>query len=318
MDQGSNDNEPAKQHKVRRYRRRVRRLAPSTNASEKNPTRCQRILTRSFKVIFYVLLANAIYFMKNSSVLDDLKHLSVNQYQLYLYGRSNYCHEQFDHRNITIALRKRVYGQENVISTIEAAFRQHENITTIALLGSQGVGKSLTLNTIQATFQWHLNVQQYIWSAIDSREKQLKRLLKMLDQLSTCGQNGIFIDDIRAADVGIVVDFHRELMTRCQQHQYKVLVIFVFQEDNKNDREVIQGAIKTDLVKLVQFRRFDSDDVRNCIAMESDRLHLRLTPAEIDETLRNIDTERNGCKMVAAKIALHTLASNSKRTENHG
>lgn len=57
-------------------------------------------------------------------------------------------------------------------------------------------------------------------------------------------------------------------------------------------------------VQLINFRQFHSDDLRNCIAMESERLNITVKPAQIDEILNNIiDPKRSGCKPIAAELA---------------
>lgn len=237
---------------------------------------------------------------KNQDIRDELKHLAMNQFQLYLHGRENYCDEPFEHWHISNVLHRRIIGQEAALGEIDLALKQHENTTAIGLVGTQGVGKTLALHLIQQSFQWHLNIQHYIWSLIESPENQLKHLLNMIDGLTTCGQNGIFFDSIPMRYIDIIDRFNQKLLDYCNENRIKVIVFYVFQTN-----QVIEAnhpVIQIDNIKWIHFRQFNSDDVRNCINMESDRLNITITQEQIDELMTTVNIKRFGCKSIAAKI----------------
>lgn len=250
--------------------------------------------------ISLAIVCLAVILMKNERFRNDLKHLAMNQFQLYLHGRENYCNEPFEHWQISNALHHRIIGQRSALYKINLALQQHESITAMALVGTQGIGKSLTLNIIQKHFQWHLNIQQYVWSLIESPRSQLQNLLKLFDGLTTCGQNGIFVDSVPLTNISIIYEFNQKLLAHAKQKNFKLIVIYVFHTNN-----VIEAnePVQLENVKSINFRQFNSDDIHNCINMECERLKIALTPQQIDELITDIDATRHGCKSVAARIA---------------
>lgn len=197
-------------------------------------------------------------------------------------------------------MHHRIIGQDSTLENIDQALQQHESITALAFVGTQGVGKTLTMNIIQDNFQWHLNIQQYIWSLVQSPENQLKNLLRMLNGLTTCGQNGIFIDSIPMKHINTIDEFNKKLFAYSKENHIKLIVIYTFQTNNPN---VASKPAPIDDVKSIIFRQFDSNDIHNCINMECERLKINLTPTQLNDILADIDAKRHGCKHVAAQIA---------------
>lgn len=283
-------------------RRKIRKLRRLLRPEPKTPKRTYRRL----KIIGIPLVIALLFviLLKNERFREELKRLAMNQFQLYLHGRENYCDETFEHWHVSNALHHRIVGQEDALKEIDSALQQHESITALALVGTQGVGKTLTLNLIQEKFQWHLNIQQYIWSLIESPENQLNSLLKLMNGLTTCGQNGIFIDGIPMKSINIIEEFNQKLLIHSKQNNIKIIVFYVIQISNAIEAN---EPLQLDKVKTIRFRQFDSDDIRNCINMESERLKMGIKPKHIDEILEDIDAKRHGCKLVAAKIARHAI-----------
>lgn len=283
-------------------RRKIRKLRRLLRPEPKTPKRTYRRL----KIIGIPLVIALLFviLLKNERFREELKRLAMNQFQLYLHGRENYCDETFEHWHVSNALHHRIVGQEDALKEIDSALQQHESITALALVGTQGVGKTLTLNLIQEKFQWHLNIQQYIWSLIESPENQLNSLLKLMNGLTTCGQNGIFIDGIPMKSINIIEEFNQKLLFHSKQNNIKIIVFYVIQISNAIEAN---EPLQLDKVKTIRFRQFDSDDIRNCINMESERLKMGIKPKHIDEILEDIDAKRHGCKLVAAKIARHAI-----------
>lgn len=216
-------------------------------------------------------------------------------------GRENYCEEPFEHWHISNKLHHRIVGQDVALDEIDLALQQHTQITALTFSGTQGVGKTLALNLIQEQFQWHLNIQQYIWSLIESPYMQLMQLLKILDGLTKCGQNGLFIDGIPLKSVHIIDEFHQKLITYCNENHIKIIVIYVIQIRVASDANSLVHLINN--VQIINFRQLNSDDLRNCINMESERLNITIKPKQIEKMLNEIDPKRNGCKLIAAKLA---------------
>lgn len=284
-------------------RKRIRRLVPKTVVRQSKST--VQSIWFGMKIILMLTLSVAVLTtMQYGNIIEELRHLSLNQYHLYAHGRSNYCHERFDHINITRELRHRIGGQDSVINAIESSFERHQNHTAIALIGSQGVGKTLTLNVIDKEFQWRSNVHRYIWSSIESQQSQLKRLIDMLTKLSSCGQNAILIDNVLELDLQIIVAFQQILETYVQQHQVKVFIFVVIQSNTSN--AIDENSLQMANISSIRYRQFDSTDLRRCILIECERLNVKLSQSEIDEILQSIDAHQTGCKTVLAKISRYT------------
>lgn len=282
--------------KLRRLRKPVESIPPET--SQKKAIFCL-LLILIIVIPFFII-------SKKPHVMKELKNLALNQYQLYSHGQISYCTENFKSENITNELSTRIIGQEIALSEIKHSFQQHENITALAIVGTQGVGKTLTLNIIQNKFQWYSNVQQYLWSSIHSEQSQLKYLFDLMENLSTCGQNGIFIDNIPLKSIPIIKEFNEMLLHNCSKNNIKLIVIYVFHIDYDVERWGLP-AIGIDNVKSINYRQLNSNDLCKCLSIESERLKVSLTPQQIDDISAHINVKRIGCKTVAAKVSRYLL-----------
>lgn len=275
--------------------RKIRRLRKPVELP-KPPKTSSSSVKRFIAVLFLSII---VYFLSsNRYLVNEFKNLALNQYQLYLHGRTDYCKERFDSQRLMKTLRQQILNQDVALNGIETSFLQHDNVTALALLGPQGVGKTMTMNIVQYQFQWHLNIQQYIWTTVDFHNSRANALDELLDNLSTCGQNGIFIDNIPTNGVPVIKRFHAKLLKRCSEQQMKCIVFYVFQFPT--------GPMTTyefDDVKSIKFRAFNTKDVIECLDAESTRLKVELTQEQRDDLLASVDVNRNGCKTVAAKIA---------------
>lgn len=286
-----------------RHRRRLRRLAPGEVPS-KFQSKFHKICRCLKWAQVAVIVVGIIVIQQNTTIRNELHRLSLQQYHSYVYGRSNYCHEPFVSTNITQALHHRLIGQHSVIDAIDTLLRQHENYTAIALIGSQGVGKTLTLNVIETEFQWHSNVWRYIWSNIQSQQHQLKRLTSLLQQFNACGQNALFVDNVLERDLNIITEFHQILTAFVAEHQLKFFVFYVIGTNATDDHN--EHSIRIDNVTSIHYRRFDADDIKQCIAIECKRLDVQLSATEIDDIVQSTDVQQTGCKKISAKISRHT------------
>lgn len=284
-------------------RKRIRRLVQKTVANKSKSIIHKIWFGATISVVLAVSVA-ILFTMQYGNIIEELRNLSLNQYHLYVYGRSNYCQERFAYGNITQALSDRLSGQNKVIRAIESSFERHGNHTAIALIGSQGVGKTLTLNAIEQEFQWPSNVLRYIWSSIESQRSQLKRLTSILTQLSSCGQNAILVDNVLEHDLPIIVEFQQILETYIKQHRLKVFIFYVIQKDTA--KAVDDNPFQLTNITSIYYRRFDATDLVKCISVECERLNVKLSHTEIDEIVQNIDVGQTGCKTVLARISRYT------------
>lgn len=240
-------------------------------------------------------------FFSNKQFLEDLEHLSITQYYFYMHGRQNYCEERSEYGNITKILELQVYGQENAIRNVKRVFDEHVNISEIILYGPSGVGKTLTSNIIQNTFQWPSNVYQVLWSNVESKSTKLKRAAQILPKLSRCAQNAIFIDDAEENDVDVIKEFHENFVKYCETNDLKAFAFYVMRESNKIEK-LFQFELG-DKIHVVKYRSFNETDLLRCIEIESKRYNIKLGPTEVQEVIENVNVDRSGCKNVAAKIS---------------
>lgn len=303
--------ELVRSYKRKKPKHRIRNLVNSKSLNtalvQSKKQKIFKIVTKLFVTCF--ALTFLCFAIKNGNILDDLRHLSLNQYHFYLYGRPNYCAEQFDYKRINTALKKHIYGQENAIDEINAVFQRNDNNTAFALVGGRGVGKTLTLNTIQSEFQWPSNTKVFFWTTIDSQQSHLHRLLKLLPTLSTCGYNGLFIDNIPLRDRQVIADFHKKFLTYCHVNGIKAIVFYAFYIDDNDKSYVPQTAytdkdviVQIENVKTIIFRQFNIFDLRRCVSFECEKLHVKLSDSIIDEIVSNIDVTKIGCKTVASRV----------------
>lgn len=297
MEEEDHKNRKDVKQKKKGLRSLVRPIEPA-----KSPKKSKKFLKF---VCLPIIISCFVYFaFKNRHVFNELKKLSMNQYQVYLHGRQNYCDENFEYHHISTALQSRIIGQETAIHKIEESLRLHDRFTALALVGGQGVGKTLTINLIQQHFQWHLNIQKYVWSLIHSKQSQLKTLLSFIDNLSECGQNGIFIDNIPLASIDIIEEFHERLQEAFDEQHFGAFIVYVFNVDGVDQSRGVRRGMGN--VPMIHFRNLDKANLEKCIEIECQRLDVTLTDEQLDELMTGIDFERNGCKTVAAKVALYT------------
>lgn len=100
--------------------------------------------------------------------------------------------------------------------------------------------------------------------------------------------------------IKIIDEFNQKLLAYAKVNNIKLVVIYAFQTNNPI---VASRPVSIDNVKSIIFRQFNSNDIQNCINMESERLKITLPPAQINDLLDDIDAKRHGCKHVAARIA---------------
>lgn len=266
-----------------------------------------------------IALSTIFLIYNDDHFMNDLKRLALSQYQLYAYGQSDYCLTDFDPTQTTKALRENVYSQEAAVEQLTASLEMHENITSVAIIGPQGVGKSLALSIIQNTFPWQYNMQQMTWTNYASQSSLVHRLMKLILNLTPCGQNGIFVENVRIEDARIIDEFNEKLHEYCEENAIKVLAFYVFNvvgESNisKSTTKVAKAVtevtnISIDKTKLVYFRHFNMMDLMNCIDRETTRLAVHLSEKDIRTIAANIDVLNTGCKTVVAKISRHNTIS---------
>lgn len=266
------------------------------------------------RTVLYSALAFAVYCIyTDDNLRHDFTRLSLMQYQIYVYGKSDYCEPQLDAQAIMQPLGQTIFGQPEALAKLGAVLIDHQNISSIAIVGPQGVGKSLTLNTIAQAFPWQYNMHHVTWDATASQQAHLHRLSRIQLHLTTCGLNGIFVDNIPRADANIIAEFDATLRDYCQKLEINVIAFYVFNDNEAAPSPVNatpqfdtdDGLITISDVVATYYRRFNAADLKQCIAREMQRLGVTLTEGDVQHLMQNIDILNTGCKTVAAKVARH-------------
>lgn len=232
-----------------------------------------------------------------------------------VYGTSNYCSRLFNFKDLLRILRENVYGQEKALDKIETIFRLHGNLSSIAIVGTAGVGKTYFINLVRNYYPWKDNVHHYVWSTYSEKdEDKFDQVNQFISKLSTCGHNIILIDDLLPKDKDFVLEYQNSVEKTLSNtsRSIKLTVVYVFNipryteasqtsyQDNMKYLENL-GNIKT-----VIFNELTDLDVEKCIRKMSSDLNVRLTQKQTLDILRSIDVVKVGCKTVHAKITKYS------------
>lgn len=295
-------------------RRKIRNLRQSANPPN-NQSKCGRF--KCF-VLFFAVITSVIgiltYYIDNVNIIHRrLREQVDRQYNYHLYGKMDYCNQQFQPNTLSEPLKLHVINQSDALDQIISAIENLTNVVSLALVGGSGVGKTLTCNIIQSHFQWSSNVFYFIWSPTRSTASQYYKILKSIKQISTnCGAHLVIIDNLGVTDVKTIQDLNVEIQKEFSQSGHLVLVVYVFNLASYSDEdlETLEEKRKRlqDLrgITTVNFRSFNRYDVERCIVLESIKLNVSLSDKEINEMLEYIDWSRSGCKLIHSKVAIYT------------
>lgn len=166
-------------------------------------------------------------------------------------------------------------------------------------------------------FNWKNNVQKYVFNNFKEdvgEEKSHSELFEMLDNLSSCGENLIIVDNLEPKDLNDIEEFRSKAANKVKQFEsnersVKLTVIFLVTIPNYNDVQKTEynhnlEAVSTKkTLETVVFERFGKAEILDCIKQVVTKESLNIKDNEIGEILHSIDPE-SGCKKVYVKTAV--------------
>lgn len=173
------------------------------------------------------------------------------------------------------------------------------------MVGSPGVGKSLTALVLRENFPWPENVKTLSWR--DS--PHLSRIESMLNHIDQCGQTMILIDDMTPQDVQYAAIINKMILERKdiasgpgQLHLKQVTVVFIFtvnrnQTHQKYDSEV-QELLRQSRTHVIVYDALKPSHLKECFRRKETIGH-----SQLEEITRNGAVELKGCKALGIKGA---------------
>lgn len=294
-------------------KRKIRNLRqPSNHSNQTKCSQCKRI------VLFLAVLSSAvgilIYHMDNVTIIHRRLRENVDrQYNYHIYGKMDYCSQQFQPDTLIEPLKLHIINQGDALNQIIGAIESLNNVVSFALMGGSGVGKTLTCNILQSNFQWPSNVFYFIWSNVQSTSSQYYKVLNSVKKFSTkCGAHLVIIDSIDIKYDKTIQELNVEIQDEFSQSGHTVLVVYVFNLASYSDEDL--QSFEERRLKLqnlsgitsINYRSFNRDDVERCIDLESSKLNISLSDKEVHEVFEYIDWSRSGCKLIHSKVAMYT------------
>jgi len=182
----------------------------------------------------------------------------------------------------------------------------------IALVGSSGVGKSLTAQLVRNHYPWPENVKTLSWNG----DRSMVRVQSMLSHLVYCGQNLILIDNMLPEDAEYVpvisklIKGYEDIANSTEQPHLKQLsVVLIFSvnrlqadEDYEVDMETLKQMPGT---HVITYAELEPDHLVDCIRREAKIAKVQLDDEHIEEIIRGSDARSSGCKSILAKVLLY-------------
>lgn len=245
-------------------------------------------------------------------IRDDLNVHYTNHYNSLVHGKNDYCEQHLDVELIMEQLTERVIGQQNAINRLKRIILNHQNLTSIALIGTSGIGKTLTTNVIQSHFHWNENIQLITW--LDYHETMKKAdvnyFRNVMRSLSHCGQNLVIIDDIPESEINFIqkinIRFRKYVLN---DSKIKLLIFYVIRVQSSNNSQLDnpdqEGDFQFDeTISMIHYRKFNKNDLIECIKTESKLINTPLNDNEINDIIKYINVDKFGCKNVHSKIVI--------------
>lgn len=299
-------------------RRRLRRLAAedkhvggkaiknNTNSKKRNWT----FLWYNLMPLMIVLCVSfCIAMYQNGEALSNFMQRYSSQYQAIVHNKLNYCDRSMPLNDCFQRMRENVLNQEEALDQLEQALTTDNSFQSIALVGSSGVGKSLTMRILIEEFPWAENVQSIAWNDYDLNDDnaRFQAVHKMLDSLAYCGRNLIIIDNMTPYDVDYVTSIN-QMISHSDVDTKHVAIIYIFNlnrmlEDSLYEQQ-LEAVKQLPDTKLIFYRQFDQHDLERCVRQEVKLAGLNLEERYVKEMVSTADVEDSGCKSVRAKVYL--------------
>ncbi|XP_068141199.1 uncharacterized protein [Drosophila tropicalis] len=307
------------------YRRRLRRLLKSSQANENDnraisksnhtPWSLKRHSHALFLLISAICLGCILYYC-NESMTKFLQSYT-NQYHDIVHNKLNYCDRSLALGEMFTELRGRVLHQDIALNQLERIMANNQSFQSIALVGSSGLGKSLTVRLLRELFPWRENVHAVNWHY--HLEETIDTMLSKF-QFSHCGRNLVIIDNMPMGDQDFVKIINDAVQQRASSNgtpennanSQHVTMIYVFNinrmilSNQEYDEQLNQLQQElSEPTQMISYRTFQRHHLELCIRSEVLKNNLNLSEIYLEEMLNTTDVEISGCKTVYAKVLIY-------------
>ncbi|XP_030378724.1 uncharacterized protein LOC115627241 [Scaptodrosophila lebanonensis] len=254
---------------------------------------------------------------RNRSVVSKFKQMYSSQYQAIVHNKQNYCESAMPLDDLFGHLHANVIGQDAALKQLEQALAQQNHFQSIALVGSSGIGKSLTVRLLREHFPWLENVRTYAWNDQYNRleEGNFETVRRLLENLAHCGRNLLVIDNMASSDASFVPAINELVIssapnvTKNSSDVQLLTIIYVFNlnrmlldEPYEHQLKALQHLPNT---TVINYRTFGCREFMKCVSHEAKLARMQLDERVTQEMLDTADVKVSGCKTVRAKVLIY-------------
>ncbi|XP_023169235.1 uncharacterized protein LOC111598285 [Drosophila hydei] len=306
-------------------RRRLRRLFWSDKNCAVDSTRRKDVKPKvwpysiySFVPMLLVLgFSFGITVYQNTDIVSKFMLRYTAQYQATVHNKFNYCDRTMPLHDIFENIHDAVINQELALKQLEQALA-NQSFQPIALVGTSGVGKTLTIRKLIETYPWPENVQTIAWNDYEliDNDARYKAVWKMLRNLAHCGRNLIVIDNMAVCDLDYVTSINGLVLSNSDvangtnDPDKKLLtIIYVFNVNSMLPEEHYNEQLKMlqqiEATETIVYRMFGPQDLEKCVRHEERLLGLILDEQHFEDMVNTTNVKVSGCKTVRAKVLVH-------------
>ncbi|EDW86512.2 uncharacterized protein Dwil_GK14642 [Drosophila willistoni] len=241
----------------------------------------------------------------------------TNQYQDIVHNKLNYCDGSLALGEMFTELRGHVLYQDIALNQLERVMANNQSFQSIALVGSSGLGKSLTVRLLRELFPWRENVHAINWHY--HMEEEIDTIWSKF-HFSHCGRNLVIIDNMAMGDQDFVKIINEAVQQRAlsngtpenSANSQHVTMIYVFNmnrmilSNQEYDEQLNQLQQElSEPTQMISYSTFQRHHLEQCIRHEVKMKDLNLSENYIEEMLNTTDVEISGCKTVYAKVLIY-------------
>lgn len=307
-------------------RRRLRRLflagKPTTNIKNQESDlkkRCYSFFRYTLlPLIIVVGISCCITMYQNKDAMSSFIERYTNQYRSIVNNKLNYCDRAMPLHEIFENIRADVLNQESALNQLEQAMANQSSIQSIALVGSSGLGKSLTMRLLQDHYPWKENVYSIAWNdfELDNDKARYNTVFYMLRNLAHCGRNLIIIDNMAPYDKIYVSTINAMLQQKTDvafgskdMDLKQLTIIYVFNLNRLLEEDLYERQVeimqKVPETTVIHYRNFDVNDLEMCVHHEAKVVDMFVDQVHVQEMLNSIDVTVSGCKTVRSKVLIY-------------
>lgn len=257
---------------------------------------------------------------------DQLLRHYRKEYNLLIHGKE-YCTDDIDYASLGRILKDEVVGQDEALSQLENALKNHQKFTSIILHGPTGTGKydffrfwcisvqlskisfpgkTLTTQFLAEHFRWQENTQVLIYNPNAKFD-----LTSITRRLSTCGHNLIIIDDLHLINKDLLT-LRQSIEEVAREKQQKVVLIFVFNMSKFETQRNVDGEgpifehLPPNAFRIIEYRRMTDLDLNKCMDKVEKELAVTMSQQQRASVKQSVDVSKSGCKNVRSKVSLYS------------